>query len=100
MILQILRAVERENVTREIKIIQAFFLVQKMNWASGPISKRAFYLGHRVLPVGIAILTSQAGQEFSNNSMEDNVLSSSCRNSLRSTKPVGVVVGGMSKNWG
>lgn len=55
VILQILRAVEREEVTREIKIILAFFLVQKLNWASGLIPKRAFYLGHRVLPMGITI---------------------------------------------
>lgn len=65
---QVLRAVEREEVTREMKIILVFFLGQKINWASDP--KRAFFLGHRVLPIGMAILTSQAGQEFSSNSME------------------------------
>lgn len=101
MILQILKAVEREEeVTREMKIILPFFLVQKINWASGPMSKRAFYLRNRVLPMGITILTSQARQEFSNNRMEDNFLSSRCRNSLRSTKLMEVVVGQMSKNWG
>lgn len=34
-----------EEVTREMKIILTFFLVQKINWASGPMSKRAFILG-------------------------------------------------------
>ncbi|RMC18686.1 hypothetical protein DUI87_04582 [Hirundo rustica rustica] len=62
-----------------------------MHWASGPMSKRAFYLGHRVLPMGIAIFTSQAGQEFSINSIEDNVLSCRCRNSLGFTKPMEVL---------
>lgn len=95
VILQILRAVEREEeVTREMKIILTFFLVQKIDWASGP--KRAFYLGHRILLMGKAILISWAGQEFSN-SMEDSVLSSRCRINLRSTKHMEVVVGGMSK---
>lgn len=46
--------------------------------------------------MGKAILISWAGQEFSN-SMEDSVLSSRCRNNLRSTKHMEVVVGGMSK---
>lgn len=50
--------------------------------------------------MGIAILTNQARQEFSNNSMQDSFLSSTCRNSLRSTKPMGVVVGEMCRNWG
>lgn len=36
-------------VTRVMKIILAFFLVQKINWGSGPMSKRALYLGHRAL---------------------------------------------------
>lgn len=99
--MQILGAVEREEeVSREMKIILAFFLGQKINWDSSPMFKRAFYLWPRVLPMGVAILTCQAGQEFSNNSMEDNVLSSRCRNSLGSTKPTEVVVGGISKSWG
>lgn len=99
--MQILGAVEREEeLSREMKIILAFFLGQKINWDSSPMSTRAFYLWPRVLPMGVAILISRAGQEFSNNSMKDNVLSSRCRNGLRSTKPTEVVVGRMSKNWG
>lgn len=50
--------------------------------------------------MGIAILTCQARQEFSNNSMQDRFLSSRYRNSLTSTKPVEVVVGERSRNRG
>lgn len=86
-----------EEVTKEMKIILTFFLVQKINW---PHVQEGFYLGHRVLPMGIAILTNQARQEFSSNNVQDSFLSSTCRNSLRSTKPMGVVVGEMCRNWG
>ncbi|KAJ7396472.1 bridging integrator 1 [Pitangus sulphuratus] len=47
-----------------MKIILVFFLVQKMNWDSGPIYKRAFCLGYRGLLMGITILICQVLQKL------------------------------------